>query len=343
MKIFLKDLLDEFQEWVSEKRVKRIPYEDWRGLAQYKNHFVEIKIIGWARVGLFDLTDQAPLAPVGGWNINDGSFGEFLDEIYDREYDRDDSKTMEELSYALSNTSALTVSLSAATNKLKDSISQFTINRKEDNNMNNLFKGFEFGSCENDNVKMSMYGIAVKNANNTWVSYDTNSGNVIDVDILNFNAKYLYKMPAAIKDIKIGDTIIHNRKPVFVTKIEGGKVLAIDPAAGEEKIILLARSPFGFDFVTKVINFFEGYFDNASIDNPFGNILPLMLINDNETSFKDLLPLLMLNGNGNNFTQNPMMLYFLLGDKANTKDDLLPLLFLNSGNFGIANKTNIEK
>ena len=81
--------------------------------------------------------------------------------------------------------------------------------RKEKDNMNNLFKGFDFGSCENDNVKMSIYGVAVKNNNGTWVSYDSKSGNVIDVDILNFSAKYLYKMPVAIKDIAPGDVVIH--------------------------------------------------------------------------------------------------------------------------------------
>lgn len=215
--------------------------------------------------------------------------------------------------------------------------------KKEKDNMSNLFKDFEFGSCENDNVKMSMFGVAVKNPAGTWVAYDTKSDNVIDVDILNFSAKYLYKMPVALKDVAIGDVIIHNRKPVFVTAVEDNRVIGIDPAAGEEKAILLTRSPFGFDFVTKIMNLFEGYFDSASVDNPFGNILPLMLINDDKTSSKDLLPLLMLNNNGNNFAQNPMMLYFLLGDKANTGDNLLPLLFLNGSGLGMANKTNVKK
>ena len=192
----------------------------------------------------------------------------------------------------------------------------------------NLFKGFEFGSCENDNVKMSMYGIAVKNANNTWVSYDTNSGNVIDVDILNFNAKYLYKMPVAVKDIQIGDTIIHNRKPVFVTKIEGGKVLAIDPAAGEEKIILITKNLFGFDFVTKVVNLFGNLCNTASADQPFGNILPLMLLSDEKNS-NDMLPLLFMTNGGKMDMSNPMMLYFLVGNNKN--DNILPLLFAMNG------------
>lgn len=324
MKILLEDLLDKFRDWVSEKKVKRIPYDEWRVLTKIQDHYVSIEEDDWfLTYSLFDLTESRLISK---WDINDGSFGTFLNELYIKWCDYEQS--MKQLSSTISNTSTLASSLSTATNKIKDSISQLTINRKEDNNMNNLFKGFEFGSCENDNVKMSMYGIAVKNANNTWVSYDTNSGNVIDVDILNFNAKYLYKMPVAVKDIKESDVIIHNRRPMFVTKVEAGKILAIDPAAGEEKIILLTRSPFGFDFVTKIVNVFEGMGGEfkPTEDQPFGNPLMFMMLSDNANT-SDLLPFIFMNSQETKF--NPLMLLALC-DK-NDSDNLLPLLFLTQG------------
>ena len=202
--------------------------------------------------------------------------------------------------------------------------------RKEKDNMN-LFKNFDFGSCENDNVKMSMYGIAVKNATGTWVSYDSNSGNIIDVDILNFDAKYLYKMPVAIKDVAEGDVIIHNRKPMFVSKVEGSKILAIDPAAGEEKVVILTRNIFGFDFVTKVVNLFGNLSATANADAPFGNILPLMLLSDSNKS-DDMLPLIFAMNGGKFDMSNPMMLYFLM--KNDNNSDMLPLLMLANGGFG---------
>ena len=205
-----------------------------------------------------------------------------------------------------------------------------SINRKENDNMN-LFKGFDFGSCENDNVKMSMYGIAVKNATGTWVSYDSNSGNIIDVDILNFDAKYLYKMPVAIKDVAEGEVIIHNRKPMFVSKVEGSKILAIDPAAGEEKVVILTRNMFGFDFVTKVVNLFGNLSATANADAPFGNILPLMLLSDSNKS-DDMLPLIFAMNGGKFDMSNPMMLYFLM--KNDNNSDMLPLLMLANGGFG---------
>ena len=204
--------------------------------------------------------------------------------------------------------------------------------RKEKDNMNNLFKGFDFGSCENDNVKMSIYGVAVKNNNGTWVSYDSKGGNVIDVDILNFSAKYLYKMPVAIKDIAPGDVVIHNRKPMFVTDISDGKLLVIDPAAGEEKIVLLTKNMFGFDFATKVVNLFGNLSASASADSPFGNILPLMMLADDDKS-DDMLPLMFLMNGGNFDMSNPMMLYFLMKD--NKAKDMLPFMFFANGQ-GIA-------
>ena len=214
-------------------------------------------------------------------------------------------------------------------NEIIDDVTGVSI-RKENDNMN-LFKGFDFGSCENDNVKMSMYGIAVKNANGTWVSYDPKAESVVDVDILNFDAKYLYKMPVAIKDIKVGDTIIHCRKPVFVTKNENGKILCVDPAAAEEKIVLPVKNMFGFDFVVKIVNLFEGIngFEAPSADQPFGNNLWMFMMLEDKGSMNEFLPLMLLSNNENGF--NPLMLLALSNDKTSS-NDLLPLLLLSQAN-----------
>ena len=138
-------------------------------------------------------------------------------------------------------------------------------------------------------------------------------------------------MPVAIKDVKAGDTIIHCRKPVFVTKNEDGKILCVDPAAAEEKIILPVKNMFGFDFVIKVINLFGNLSATANADSPFGNILPLMLLSDSNKS-DDMLPIIFAM-NGDKFDMsNPMMLYFLM--KNDNNSDILPLLMLANGGFG---------
>ena len=65
-----------------------------------------------------------------------------------------------------------------AINKLKNE-------KVEENNMNTnaIVKNFDFGPCSGDTVHMSMYGIAVKNAAGTWVSYDVKNGSIMDVTL----------------------------------------------------------------------------------------------------------------------------------------------------------------
>lgn len=213
---------------------------------------------------------------------------------------------------------------------------QNTFNNNVDNKKGNKKMkafNFDFGPCTNDNIRMSMYGLAVKNANGTWVSYNPESKEIIDVDIFNFDGgKFLYKMPVAIKDVKVGDIVIHNRKAMFVTEVAETGMTAIDPQAGEEKKILLTKSPFGFNFATKVVSLFNMTSDAPTPDAPFGNMLPFLMLSENSGEFdmNTMLMLSMMGGqSGMDFSKNPMMMYFLMKDSKNA-DDLLPLMFMGN-------------
>lgn len=208
-------------------------------------------------------------------------------------------------------------------------------NNVDDKKGNNKMKAFnfDFGPCTTDNIRMSMYGLAVKNANGTWVSYNPESKEIIDVDIFNFDGgKFLYKMPVAIKDVKVGDIVIHNRKAMFVIDVSETGMTAIDPQAGEEKKILLTKSPFGFNFATKVVSLFNMTSDAPTPDAPFGNMLPFLMMSENSGEFdmNTMLMLSMMGGQGGmDFSKNPMMMYFLMKDSKNA-DDLLPLMFMGN-------------
>lgn len=208
-------------------------------------------------------------------------------------------------------------------------------NNVDDKKGNKKMKAFnfDFGPCTTDNIRMSMYGLAVKNANGTWVSYNPESKEIIDVDIFNFDGgKFLYKMPVAIKDVKVGDIVIHNRKAMFVIDVSETGMTAIDPQAGEEKKILLTKSPFGFNFATKVVSLFNMTSDVPTPDAPFGNMLPFLMMSENSGEFdmNTMLMLSMMSGQGGmDFSKNPMMMYFLMKDSKNA-DDLLPLMFMGN-------------
>lgn len=212
-------------------------------------------------------------------------------------------------------------------------------NNVDDKKGNKKMKAFnfDFGPCTTDNIRMSMYGLAVKNANGTWVSYNPESKEIIDVDIFNFDGgKFLYKMPVAIKDIAPGMVIVHNRKAMFVIEVGDSGITVVDPQAGEEKKILPTKNCFNFNFYTRVVSLFDSLMkspENApSAENPFGNMLPIFMMSENSGEFdmNTMLMLSMMGGqSGMDFSKNPMMMYFLMKDSKNA-DDLLPLMFMGN-------------
>ncbi len=199
-------------------------------------------------------------------------------------------------------------------------------------NSNSLSKSLnlDIGTCEKDNVKMSPYGLAVKNAQGVWVSYDAKTGSIMDVEILNFDCgKFLFKIPVALEQIKAGDVIIHNRVPMFVKAVKDGAVEAVDIVSGSVQIVLPVKNMFNFNFVTKIISLVDFSNAGASKDNPFGNLVPFMLLAEGNSNGNDLFPLLLMNGGMNGFDMsNPLALYALCGS-GSKGSDLLPIMLLS--------------
>lgn len=195
--------------------------------------------------------------------------------------------------------------------------------------MNQMFKNVEFGPVKN--VNLSHLGIALRNAAGEVVSYDKTKDEIVNVDLIDFNAQgMVYAMPCAIKDIKKGDVIRHtNGHLVFVTAIENG-IHVVDIAAGEKKEILPTKSMFGFDFVTKIVSFIDFGSANASAEQPFGNLLPLMMLSNGGNMKDMLLPMMLMNGGKMDFgtmdISNPLMLMALMG--GSESKDFFPLMFL---------------
>jgi hypothetical protein len=209
------------------------------------------------------------------------------------------------------------------------------LNKYENEKENSTMKGFnfDFGPMNNNVVRMSVYGMAVKNKVGTWVSYDAKAGEIMDVDVFNFEgSKFMYKMPVAINDVAVGDIIVHMSIPMFVVgKAEDGKaVVAVDPVSGERKEIMLTKSPFGFNFVTKVVNFLGNAF-NADANNPFGNLGLMMMLSEDGNGVKDMLPLMLMANGGNIDMSNPLMMYALMSGDGKM-GDMLPFMLMMNAN-----------
>ena len=231
-------------------------------------------------------------------------------------------------------------------NKLCESATLAAPLKKNENNNNTKKESFamkfnfDFGPVNPSTVRMSLYGLAVKNKAGTWVSYDAKAGDIMDVDILNFDgAKFLYKMPVATKDIAIGDVVIHNGIPMFVIAIatNGAYITAVDPINGERKDIMLPKSPFGFNFATKVVNFLGNLNAGADASNPFGNLGLMMMLSEDGNGVKDMLPLMLMANGGNVDMSNPLMMYALMGnDSKSGNDNILPILMMLNAQHPVA-------
>lgn len=211
-----------------------------------------------------------------------------------------------------------------------------TTEKEFNNNMKKIF-GTYFGKFDTNSIAMSIYGMAVKDATGRHVTYK--DGEIMDVsEFIIPNMNYFFAMPTAINAIRVNDIILHQDKPMMCIKgNEDGSIRAIDFTTQEIKDIMPKKNPFGFNFVTKVVcpfgeNSFmmEGF--GADSSNPFGNMLPMMMLMDGKSGAKDnsdMLMMAMMMGNGGDFTSNPMLMYMMMKDGADFDPMMLMLMMQN--------------
>lgn len=183
-------------------------------------------------------------------------------------------------------------------------------------------KNMQFGKFNTSAIKYSLTGIAFRDKQGGFFTY--NNGVATDVTGMTIDSP-MFAMPIGIADIKPNDVILFKDNPVIVkAKTEDG-IKVIDPLAGEVTTIIPETNIFNFNYCTKVINPFDNIAATASKDNPFGNLLPLMMVGDGITKGNDgdMMKFLMISqmmGGKMDFTSNPMMLYMLMGDKDKDND-----------------------
>lgn len=192
-----------------------------------------------------------------------------------------------------------------------------TLSKGSSNKMNiNLNNFFDFGPMNDGNVMYSPYGLAFRNSNNQYLTYNPTTKKTTDVTGLTIDLEGLiYKVPVGLNSVKPGDIIIHNGKPICVEGIEDHSVICVDIENSELKTVIPPTNIFGFNYVTKITPLFNLGTANPSADNPFGNIMPYLLfstLNDGEGAAKSgsgfdmqtLLLISMMNNADGNFFGN---------------------------------------
>lgn len=213
--------------------------------------------------------------------------------------------------------------------EIKKRLDKLENNKKENKKMfESLTKNLKCGRAQD--VRMSIYGPAFKSEDGNWYAVD-NEDTLIDVSDLLFGMdSYCYMMPVAKNQIKVGDFILHNGRWVKVLTIESDAINgALDFFKKEFIVPMPTKSPFGFEFYTKLIPLLDFSKMQANISTPFGAIPMLMLMNNKND--KDMLPMLMMmsaqNGNLSFDMSNPLMMYLLMKDGDNS---IIPFLAMGT-------------
>lgn len=191
----------------------------------------------------------------------------------------------------------------------------------------NVMNELKFGKVYN--VNMSIYGPAFETAEGNEISYDKKEKKWVDVTDMTIN-NGLFCMPVSKDQIKNDDYILHNGKWVRVSEVGKSELLVEKIFEQELAFVLPTKNMFGFEFYTKLV-YFE-FNDEPSEENPFGNMLPFLMMKDNIDT-KEMMMLMMMQNKGGaplmDFS-NPMLMYMMMNDSDS--NDMLPLMLMMSQN-----------
>lgn len=263
-------LLKRFGDAISDKQYKnRIPYDVYRKIRDSKNI-----AIGIASGNIRVMNTNETLFYT---SYKDDGFGQFFYDNY------------------------------ASITKVVETTTTANITIKENDTMKMPTMNFDFGPFSDNLVALSPYGIAVRNSNNEYLTYNAATGSVVNVTGFTFDfQKMIYKMPVAAKDLRAGDMVLHCGKLMYVQSIEDDSIHCIDILNSEAKVVVPVTSIFGFNYVTKVVSLMNVNAGAPSADNPFGNLMPFMMMSsvmgdDSDNDFSKMMMMSMMMGGSNPF------------------------------------------
>ena len=199
-------------------------------------------------------------------------------------------------------------------------------------NMKKIMGNVLFGKYDNSTIKYSFNGIAFLGADGTYNVYEKD-GSLTNVSDLVMDIP-VFAMPVSKTKIAVGDVILSpdGNKPLVVKEISDEQIVAVEPYTTQVKTFVPRKSIFGFDFYTKIVTPMDmfGGAATANADNPFGNILPFLMLGDGKFDDNAMLMLAMMGG-GTAFEGNNM-LPFLLMNKGGDNDFLSTFMLMNAFN-----------
>ena len=193
---------------------------------------------------------------------------------------------------------------------------------KEETNMfSNL--GSSFGKIGSDQFRLSINGLAVKGKDGKYVTFNPETRELVEVTTGFFDdmKDLLLLMPTT--ELEVGDIIIHQNKPYYITVSKDNVVKGIDFEDAIESTLVPKTNVFGMKYYTKVFNCL-GTNNILGTDIASNPMMAYALMGGKDFDLSKIMMFQALSGQGKgiaDFSENPIMLMALMSNE-NGKNDL---------------------
>lgn len=213
---------------------------------------------------------------------------------------------------------------------------------KEETNMfSNL--GSSFGKIGSDQFRLSINGLAVKGKDGKYVTFNPETRELVEVTTGFFDdmKDLLFLMPTT--ELEVGDIIIHQNKPYYITVSKDNVVKGIDFEDAIESTLVPKTNVFGMKYYTKVFNCL-GTNNILGTDIASNPMMAYALMGGKDFDLSKIMMFQALSGQGKgiaDFSENPIMLMALMSNE-NGKNDLSDFAKMQILS-GLSNKKKITK
>ena len=184
---------------------------------------------------------------------------------------------------------------------------------KEETNMfSNL--GSSFGKIGSDQFRLSINGLAVKGKDGKYVTFNPETRELVEVTTGFFDdmKDLLFLMPTT--ELEVGDIIIHQNKPYYITVSKDNVVKGIDFEDAIESTLVPKTNVFGMKYYTKVFNCL-GTNNILGTDIASNPMMAYALMGGKDFDLSKIMMFQALSGQGKgiaDFSENPIMLMALM-------------------------------
>lgn len=207
---------------------------------------------------------------------------------------------------------------------------QDLLTEKSENKMNiKKILNFDCGPISLSEVGLSIYGPAFHTSDDRWVSFKNDEYFDVTEMLFDIGKSICYVLPVAKSKINLGDFIKHNKFWARVIDVDDSERLVVEDVCNREvKTIMPTKNAFGFDFYVKLYNPFNDFSKEADKDNPFGSMMPLLMMGGE--SDNSLMMMAMMQKDSDFFKLNPIMMFLMndKSDKSNLFKDMLLMQML---------------